>query len=137
MKQIKQSMPPFLTVRKFMSLLIVLLVGCDQQPAFNTEELASELDSIMVVDQRHRAEMQAVHQEFGWDSPEMTEIWERQSELDESDPGNHRSGRWIPGQVTSRHCCEQSDLLCFTTCTRQYTRAELRTDRQSCCRKRT
>lgn len=69
---------------KFFALLIVLLIGCDQRPFINTKELAEELDSIMVVDQKYRAQMQGVQQEYGWNSPEMSELWKKQNEIDGS-----------------------------------------------------
>lgn len=65
-------------------LFILLSFSCSQQQAINTEELARELDSIMVLDQIYRAEMQEVLHEFGLDSPEMGEIWQKQNEIDQS-----------------------------------------------------
>jgi len=72
------------SMRKFIPLLLILVIGCKQKPTINTDELAKELDSIMVVDQKYRAQMQGVQQEYGWNSPEMTELWKKQSEIDES-----------------------------------------------------
>jgi len=71
-------------MRKFIPILVILALGCEPRPNINTEELAKELDSIMVVDQKYRAEMQDVQQEYGWNSPEMSELWKMQNEIDQS-----------------------------------------------------
>lgn len=71
-------------MRKVISLIFLLSFSCNQQPTINTEELAKELDSIMVLDQKYRAEMQDVQKEFGWSSPEMRELWQKQNEIDQS-----------------------------------------------------
>ncbi len=38
----------------------------------------------MIVDQKYRANMQDVQQEYGWNSSEMSELLKKQSEIDES-----------------------------------------------------
>lgn len=71
-------------MQKYFSLIILLAFSCNQQQTLDTEELARELDSIMVLDQKYRPEMQEVLHEFGWDSPEMGELWQKQNEIDQS-----------------------------------------------------
>lgn len=71
-------------MRKLFFLILILALGCEQKPAINTEKLAKELDSIMVVDQQYRSQMQGVQQKYGWNSPEMSELWKKQNEIDES-----------------------------------------------------
>ena len=73
-----------LLMRKSIPILVILALGREPKPNINTEELARELDSIMVVDQKYRAEMQDVQQEYGWNSPEMSELWKKQNEIDQS-----------------------------------------------------
>lgn len=65
-------------------LLVTLINNCQQKPVINPEALSKELDSIMVVDQQHRDQLQSVQLEYGRDSPEMREMWEQQVERDAS-----------------------------------------------------
>lgn len=60
------------------------MIGCELKTSINTKKLAKELDSIMIVDQKYRANMQDVQQEYGWNSSEMSELLKKQSEIDES-----------------------------------------------------
>lgn len=71
-------------MRKFILLLLVLTLGCERKPSVNTEDLAKELDSIMIEDQKYRAQMQDVQQENGWNSSEMSELFKKQNEIDQS-----------------------------------------------------
>lgn len=60
------------------------MIGCERKTSINTKKLAKELDSIMIVDQKYRANMQDVQQEYGWNSHEMSELLKKQNEIDES-----------------------------------------------------
>lgn len=71
-------------MRKLIPILIIVLFSCNSKPTINTEELTKELDSIMVVDQKYRAQMQEAQQEYGWNSPQMGELWKKQNEIDSS-----------------------------------------------------
>ena len=68
---------------KILSVLMILL-GCAPDKVVNYERLTNELDSIFIIDQKYRAEMQSVQQEFGWNSPEMSELWIKQNKIDSS-----------------------------------------------------
>jgi hypothetical protein len=50
----------------------------------DTLALVNELDSIIELDQKYRAEMQSVQSEFGWNSDEMNELWTKQNRIDSS-----------------------------------------------------
>jgi 5'-3' exonuclease len=50
----------------------------------DTLALINELDSIFELDQKYRAEMQSVQNEFGWNSDEMNELWTKQRRIDSS-----------------------------------------------------
>ncbi|SDG82557.1 DUF6624 domain-containing protein [Psychroflexus sediminis] len=50
----------------------------------DTLGLVNELDSIFELDQKYRAEMQSVQNEFGWNSDEMNEFWTIQNRIDSS-----------------------------------------------------
>jgi hypothetical protein len=71
-------------MRKIIPLVIIVSFSCNQKQTINTGELAKVLDSIMVIDQKYRAQMQDVQQEYGWNSPEMDELWKKQNEIDQS-----------------------------------------------------
>ncbi|MBR08078.1 MAG: hypothetical protein CMP48_10355 [Rickettsiales bacterium] len=71
-------------MHKLLPLLLLLLFSCEQKPTINKEKLAKELDSIMIVDQQYRSQIQDAQQAYGWDSPEMQELLQKQNELDES-----------------------------------------------------
>lgn len=71
-------------MRKVFSIITIICFGCNSKPNINTEELAKELDSILIVDQKYRAQMQGVQQEYGWNSAEMVELWKKQNEIDQS-----------------------------------------------------
>ena len=71
-------------MQKIIPLIIIISIGCDNKPTINTDELAKELDSILVVDQKYRMQMQDVQEEFGWNSAEMGELWWKQNEIDKS-----------------------------------------------------
>ena len=70
----------------YLAILFAVTFACQQQstPAINTEELSRELDSIMVADQLYRDQMRSVHEEYGWDSPEMKKVWKLQNDIDSS-----------------------------------------------------
>ncbi|NEN25698.1 hypothetical protein G3O08_19600 [Cryomorpha ignava] len=76
-------------------LCLALIVGCaidlrtegDKNSVtqdIDTLALVNELDSIFELDQRYRAEMQSVQNEFGWNSDEMNELWTKQNRIDSS-----------------------------------------------------
>lgn len=65
-------------------LTITIFFACHSKVKVDAEKLAIELDSIMLLDQKYRAQMQGVKQEYGWNSPEMREIWKKQNEIDQS-----------------------------------------------------
>jgi len=76
-------------------LCFVLSVGCtdglksgdtENSVARNIDTLAlvNELDSIFELDQKYRAEMQSVQNEFGWNSDEMNDLWTKQKRIDSS-----------------------------------------------------
>lgn len=50
----------------------------------DTLALVKELDSIFELDQKYRAEMQSVQNEFGWKSDEMNELRAKQNKVDSS-----------------------------------------------------
>lgn len=50
----------------------------------DSTSLAIELDSIFEIDQKYRAEMQSVQNEFGWNSKEMSQLWVKQNKIDSS-----------------------------------------------------
>lgn len=69
------------------SLLVLITLGCQHQPETNKidkERLSKELDSIMIEDQRYRSEMQNMQMTGGWNTSKMQELWQKQSEIDES-----------------------------------------------------
>ncbi|MFT6947904.1 MAG: hypothetical protein ACJARP_002336 [Vicingaceae bacterium] len=82
---------------KYIYLLITVITffGCNQKPHIETESdtlipiidtiaLTIELDSILKVDQKYRAEIQSVQNEFGWNSKEMNKLLVRQNKIDSS-----------------------------------------------------
>ncbi|SMG29119.1 hypothetical protein SAMN05661096_01798 [Marivirga sericea] len=71
-------------MRRIMPLLLLILFSCNTEKSLNTEKLAIELDSILVVDQKYRLQMQEVQEEYGWNSPEMGELWKKQMQIDRS-----------------------------------------------------
>ena len=75
----------FTSMRKLKILSVfVILLGCAPDRVVNYELLKNELDSIFIIDQKYRAEMQSVQQEFGWNSSEMSELWAKQNKIDSS-----------------------------------------------------
>lgn len=76
-------------------LCLVLIVGCfdyrrkenDRNSVtrdIDTLTLVHELDSIFELDQKYRAEMQSVRNEFGWNSDEFNKLWTKQNKIDSS-----------------------------------------------------
>jgi hypothetical protein len=76
-------------------LFLALIVSCidafksgdtESSVALNIDTLAlvNELDSIFELDQKYRAEMQSVQNEFGWNSDEMNDLWTKQNRIDSS-----------------------------------------------------
>lgn len=71
-------------MRNLFFLLLTTTLSCSTKQSIDTERLTLELDSILVADQKYRAQMQDVRQEYGWNSQEMGELWQKQQEVDES-----------------------------------------------------
>lgn len=76
-------------------LCLALITGCTDSLRTEGDEssvgrdidtlaLVKELDSIFELDQKYRAEMQTVQNEFGWNSEEMNELWTKQNNIDSS-----------------------------------------------------
>ncbi len=61
-----------------------MLLGCSPDKVVNYELLTNELDSIFIIDQKYRTEMRSLQQDFGWNSPEMSELRIKQNKIDSS-----------------------------------------------------
>ena len=78
----------------------------------DTLALVNELDSIFELDQKYRADMQSVQNEFGWNSDEMNELWTKQQRIDSSNLQrileiiDHVGG--YPGQSLVGHSASQT-----------------------------
>lgn len=71
--------------------LVSIFIGCNNDIAKNTSAqdvdtlaLVNELDSIFELDQKYRAEMQSIRDEFGWNSEEMNDLRLKQNKIDSS-----------------------------------------------------
>jgi hypothetical protein len=83
-------------MRVILSLIIlVTFIGCNHNVTTEIESksvthdidtlaLTNELDSIFEIDQKYRAEMQTVQNEFGWNSKEMSKQWIKINKIDSS-----------------------------------------------------
>jgi hypothetical protein len=71
-------------MRKIITIISFILFCCTSQKAIDADKLTIELDSIMEVDQKYRAQVDSVQQKYGWQSTEMSQLWERQNEIDQS-----------------------------------------------------
>ena len=71
-------------MKAILFLPFFLILGCNAKKPIDKQALSQELDSIYQLDQKYRGEMQTVQQEFGWDSPEMKELWRKQNPIDSS-----------------------------------------------------
>lgn len=70
-------------MKQCLSLLILLILySCNSQPSINKEALSKELEEIYQLDQKYRKAMGAVHQEYGFNSPEMNELLVKQQRID-------------------------------------------------------
>ncbi len=65
-------------------LLLLLSFACDPKSTIDKKQLAIELDSIMVEDQKYRDEIMEAHEEFGWNSTQADELWKKQHAIDQS-----------------------------------------------------
>lgn len=75
-------------------LLTVFVISCKQNTStetitkiglpINLPSIGKLLDSIHVEDQKHRVEIEAINQEFGWDSDEMRNHWNIMGKTDSS-----------------------------------------------------
>jgi hypothetical protein len=68
----------------WLAVSAIWFFGCSSDQKTDAVKLAFELDSIRAVDQKYRAEMRPVQEKYGWDSPEMSALWEKQSKIDQS-----------------------------------------------------
>lgn len=79
-------------MKKFSFLLfIILLISSCQDSSKSISisesqklELKTELDSILKLDQKYRRMLGDTAERYGWESPEIEALWERQSKLDSS-----------------------------------------------------
>jgi hypothetical protein len=83
-------------MRVILSLIIlVTFIGCNHNVTteiesksvthdIDTSALTNVLDSIFEIDQKYRAEMQTVQNEFGWNSKEMSKQWIKINKIDSS-----------------------------------------------------
>ncbi|MDR5589924.1 DUF6624 domain-containing protein [Christiangramia sp. SM2212] len=77
-------------LKKIIFLIIgfVLFHGCAEEKkdksisAAYKEQIKNELDSIYKADQKYRAMLQDTSDRYGWDSPQMKNLWENQKKLD-------------------------------------------------------
>ena len=67
----------------FILFVIFSIFSCKESPKIiNTTLLKIELDSILVLDQKYRSEIEKVYEQYGKNSPEFKTILNRQNEID-------------------------------------------------------
>ncbi|MEK6480575.1 DUF6624 domain-containing protein [Catalinimonas sp. 4WD22] len=70
-------------MKKSLPILIsILILSCQNEPKVNIQKIKFELDSIMVLDQKHRNELNSLYLEFGLESSEFQEVFVKQHLID-------------------------------------------------------
>jgi hypothetical protein len=65
-----------------LSLFALVILSCQQKTKINYDLLKTELDSILVLDQKYRPQIRTAYQKFGQDSPEFKEVLDKQNRID-------------------------------------------------------
>lgn len=83
-----------MNIQTLIILLVIFLCGCKQNSIKETvsktalptdlKKIGKLLDSIHVEDQKYRREIKAINQEYGWESDEMRNHWNKISKTDSS-----------------------------------------------------
>lgn len=67
----------------FILLLIFGIYSCKESPKIiNVTSLKTELDSILILDQKYRSEIETVYEKYGENSPEFKTILNQQNKID-------------------------------------------------------
>ena len=66
----------------FLSFFVLVILSCQQQSNINYDLLKIELDSMLILDQKYRPEIEAAYEKFGRDSPEFKEALDKQNKID-------------------------------------------------------
>ncbi|MDH5380458.1 MAG: hypothetical protein OEW75_06390 [Cyclobacteriaceae bacterium] len=74
---------------KHLPLYLIFFFGMacsttNKEAKFNAFALAQELDSMYILDQYYRAQIDTLVKLYGWNSPEMNNMWEMQLPIDTS-----------------------------------------------------
>jgi len=67
---------------RFLLIVILFANSCKQKEVIDIDNLKIELDSIMVLDQKYRSQLNAVFNQFGKDSKEFKDLVEKQNDID-------------------------------------------------------